>query len=75
MLFRSGKDALVQGAIDGTRAFFESLGMPTRLRAFGIDPEDAAARISQRCRERNATFGEHGDIGPDLVADLMRRAG
>jgi NADP-dependent alcohol dehydrogenase len=64
--------ASAEAAIAKTEAFFNSLGMPTRLGPCGISAEEAAAKISARFAERKAVFGEHGDIGPDAAAAILR---
>ena len=64
--------ASAEAAIEKTEAFFNSIGMPTRLRAYNIAAEEAAAKISGRFAERKATFGEHGDIGPAAAAAILR---
>ena len=61
-----------QTAIDRTEAFFHSLGMPTRLRDFGIDAEDAARKVSERFASRKSAFGEQGDIGAEAAAQILR---
>ncbi|MBN2452484.1 MAG: iron-containing alcohol dehydrogenase [Lentisphaeria bacterium] len=71
----TSRETLVDRAIGETRTFFESLGMPTRLTDFGVDPEDAARQLGNRCRQRGATYGEHDDIGPEEIAQLMRLCG
>ena len=64
--------ASAEAAIEKTEVFFNSIGMPTRLRAYNIAAEEAAAKISGRFAERKATFGEHGDIGPAAAAAILR---
>ncbi|OHE74939.1 MAG: aldehyde reductase [Verrucomicrobia bacterium GWF2_62_7] len=61
-----------EAAVAKTEAFFNSLGMPTRLGAYKISAEEAAAKVSARFAEREVTFGEHGDIGPDAAAAILR---
>jgi len=61
-----------EAAIAKTEAFFNSLGMPTRLNAYKISAEEAAAKVSARFAERKVTFGEHGDIGPDAASAILR---
>lgn len=59
-------------AIARSEAFFHTLGMPTRLRDYGIAAEEAAVRIAARFTERGSRFGEHQDIGPEQVAEILR---
>jgi NADP-dependent alcohol dehydrogenase len=68
----NGKRARMSEAIEKTAAFFQSLGMPTTLTAYGIDPEEAALKVSQRFTERGTVMGEHNDIKPEDVANILR---
>ncbi len=62
-------------AIDRTEAFFETLGVPTRLSAYGIDAKEAASRIRARFEARGTRLGEDGSISPaDVEAILLSRA-
>ena len=58
-------------AIARTEAFFNSLGMPTRLKDYHISAEDAAAKVSTRFAERKVAFSEHGDIGHAAVTTIL----
>lgn len=62
-------------AILRTEAFFEGLGVPTRLPAYGIDAQEAANRISARFAERGTVHGEHKDLGPAEVRDILLSRG
>jgi len=66
-----GETAAIEKGIAATRDFFESLGMPTRLEAYGIAPADAAKRVSQRFRDRRARLGEAQNLDPDQVARIL----
>ena len=66
--------AASEEAISKVTAFFHTLGMPTRLRDFAIDAEDAAQRIEARLAVRDAVFGEHKDVTPERVAAILRLA-
>ena len=61
-----------KAAVDKTEAFFHSLNMPTRLKAFGIDAEDAARKVGERFPSRKSAFGEQGDITADAAAKILR---
>ena len=61
-----------KAAIDKTEAFFHSLAMPTRLKDFGIEAEDAARKVSERFASRKSAFGEQGDISADAVVQILR---
>jgi NADP-dependent alcohol dehydrogenase len=61
----------VNQTIEATAAFFHSLGMPTTLTAYGIDPEEAAQKVQARVEKHQWVFGEHKDItGKDAAAIL-----
>lgn len=61
----------IDQAIAATRKFFESLGMPTHLAAYNINPADAAAKLRDRFTSRNSKLGEHGTITPDHIAQIL----
>lgn len=68
---QSHKDRIDQ-AIERTSAFFQSLGMPTTLTAYGIDPDEAAEKVRMRFEQRGSKLGERGDILPEDVAAILR---
>ena len=63
---------LVRQAIDRMVSFFSRLNMPTTLTAFRIDPDEAAERVRARFEKRGTVLGEHKDITPDKVAEIIR---
>jgi NADP-dependent alcohol dehydrogenase len=68
------EDARIDAAIEKTRRFYESIGIPTRLSAYGVTV-DVAPQVAQRLAKRGLTgLGEHGDITPDAVEAILRRA-
>jgi NADP-dependent alcohol dehydrogenase len=67
----AGEDALATAAIDKTEAFFQSLGVKTRLRDYGIDG-DVAEVVAARLDRRGAKLGEHRDLGRREVAEILR---
>lgn len=70
--FLEGEDRWVASqAIDRTEAFFESMGVPTRLSCYGIDAKEAASRIRARFEERDAKMGENGLLGPADVEEII----
>jgi NADP-dependent alcohol dehydrogenase len=56
-------------AVEKTKQFLHTLGMPTQLNDYGINPDEAAQKISQRFAERGWKLGEHQDI---LAEDVRR---
>ncbi|MEA4811584.1 MAG: iron-containing alcohol dehydrogenase [Anaerolineaceae bacterium] len=70
---KSGSSAeKVDQAIVATSKFFHSLGMPTTLTAYNIDPEEAASIIEHRLNKRGWVAGEHEDITPQDAAAIIR---
>jgi NADP-dependent alcohol dehydrogenase len=66
------EDAAIERGIAHMVAFFESLGMPTKLAAYGISAAEAAAKVAERFTRRGVKFGEHGDLTPPRVAEVLR---
>ena len=62
----------IDQTIEATSAFFHSLGMPTTLTAYGIDPEEAAQKVQARMEAHGWTFGEHNDIDGKAAAEILR---
>jgi NADP-dependent alcohol dehydrogenase len=61
------EDQRIALAIEKTRAFFESLGVKTRLSAYGI-PADAIDGLVSRLQEQGMTqIGEHNDVTLDVA--------
>ena len=55
-------DARIDHAIERTRTFFESLGVKTKLSAYGIST-DAVSALTEQLKQHNfVVLGEHGDI-------------
>ena len=63
---------LILAGLDNMCEFFHQNDMPTRLVDYDIDPDDAAEKIEARFTERDASFGEHNDIGPVQAAEILR---
>ncbi len=61
-----------EDAIRKTEMFFDSIGMPVRLSAYGVPAEEAAAEIRRRFREQGVAYGENGDIDGDAAAEIVR---
>lgn len=68
------EDTRISGAIERTRAFFEALGVHTRLSAYGIAP-DVATTVARRLEVRGGThLGERREIGPREVEEILLAA-
>lgn len=62
----------IDRTIEATSAFFHSLGMPTSLTAYDIDPDEAAEKVAERIDNRGWKLGEHHDITGKDVAAILR---
>ncbi|WP_283148078.1 iron-containing alcohol dehydrogenase [Silvimonas soli] len=63
-------------AIEATADFFERMGVPVHLGAYGIDPDQAATRVQEQLiRHGRADLGEHGRLSPADCAAIVRAAG
>ncbi len=56
------EDERIDAAIERTRAFFESLGVRTYLRDYGIGAEAVPALLAQLERHQMTALGEHQDV-------------
>lgn len=65
-------DETASGAIEKIEGFFNSIGMKTRLADYGIDPEEAAAKVRERFNSRNTKIGERGFIEANATYDILR---
>lgn len=61
----AARDAAVCAAIDRLQAFFARIGMPTSLRAFGLDPACIDRLLPGLEKSRGRTFGAFKTLGPD----------
>ena len=61
----------VDAAIVATEQFFHRIGMPTTLADYKIEAESAAERIAERMAARNNKIGEHADILPQDVRQIV----
>jgi len=67
------EDSRIDEAIERTREFFESGGIPTRLSAYGIGAEAVPAIVQQLRAHGMTALGEHGDITPEVAARILER--
>lgn len=63
-------DELVEGAIQKTIDFYESLGIPTKASAYGIGQE-TIDKIVKRFKDGKVVLGERGDITPTVVGEIL----
>jgi NADP-dependent alcohol dehydrogenase len=65
------EDEKIEQAIERTRAFFESVGVKTHLKDYGVAPE-VVRSVSKRLAARGWTaLGERKDIGPKEVEAIL----
>jgi len=61
-------------AIERTRAFFESLGVKTRLKDYGIGESDIAGIVAALETHGMTRLGEHKDITLQVARQILQRA-
>ena len=65
------EDEKIDQAIQKTRTFFESVGVKTHLKDYGVAP-DVVESVSNRLAARGwTTLGERQDIGPKEVEAIL----
>lgn len=64
-------DERITAAIESTRNFFESLGIPTRLSAYGVGADAIDALIEQLQAHGMTKLGEYGDITPEVSRRVL----
>lgn len=60
-------------AIVKTEEFFNSIGMPTKLSHYGIDPQEAASMVKERFEKRGTLLGEDLKVTPQMVCDVLKK--
>jgi len=65
------EDERIDAAIDRTRAFFESVGIPTRLSAYGIGAEAIEPLVAQLEAHGMVALGEHRDVTPAVSRRIL----
>ncbi len=65
-------EASIDGAILKTREFFESLGVPTRLGAYGLGEADIRPVIDSLEAQGMTALGETGDLTLEHVEAILR---
>lgn len=73
-LHHQDEERLIDETISHTRAFFEQMGVPTRMSDYGI-PADAVDKLVDHLQHNHLVkIGEHGDITPEVVRTILRAA-
>ena len=62
----------IDRTIEALAAFFHSLGMPTTLTAYGLDPDKVAEEVQAHLEAGGFTRGEHRDVTPADAAAILR---
>jgi NADP-dependent alcohol dehydrogenase len=65
-----GDGEAIEAAIARTEAFFQSVGVATRLGDYGLTPADCQV-VVDRFRKRGTRLGERQAIGADEVAEIL----
>ncbi|MFN3197193.1 MAG: iron-containing alcohol dehydrogenase [Bradymonadia bacterium] len=68
------EDTARHEAIDRTRRFFESLGVPTRLSAYDIDASAIDALVGRLEAHGMVALSERGDITPAISREILALA-
>ena len=68
----SGAETLrIDAAIERTRTFFETMGLPTRFADCGIKNVDADRVVELLAEHGLATMGESGDVTPGTIREIL----
>ncbi|WP_295956496.1 iron-containing alcohol dehydrogenase [Rhodoferax sp.] len=68
------EDERITATIVATRDFFERMGIPTRLSAYGLGAEAIDVLIAQLTEHGMTRLGEHGDITPEVSRRVLQAA-
>ncbi len=66
------EESRIDTAIQRTREFFESVGIPTRLSAYGVGADSIPALVAKLQEHGMTALGEHGDITPEVAEQILR---
>lgn len=73
-LTHSDENALITAAITATAQFFESLGVPTHLSAYGIPATAVAPLLQQLAKHHAQPLGERQDITAERLQQILHLA-
>jgi NADP-dependent alcohol dehydrogenase len=68
------EERLIDETINHTRAFFEHMGLPTRLADYGIKADAVEKLVAKLVANGMLRLGEHGDITPDVSRQILHEA-
>ena len=68
-------DEKAKAAIQKTEAFYQSLGIKTRLRDYTDEYEGFSQKVAKSLTDHGLlTLGEHRDITPEVAAEIVEMA-
>ncbi len=67
-------EVLIDQTIAATRDFFERMGVPTRLRDYGVPETSVDVLVAQLVQHNYVKLGEHGDITPEVSRAILLAA-
>lgn len=73
-LREGSESARIDGAIEATRAFFETMGVPTRFSGYGIDGSQIGEVVAKLDEHGMTALGEHGDVSLDVSRKVLEAA-
>lgn len=73
-LQHADEERLIDEAISHTRAFFEQMGVPTRLADYGIKAEAVDVLVNKLEQHQLLKLGEHGDITLSVSRKILQAA-
>lgn len=73
-LQHNDEERLIDETIAHTRAFFEQMGVPTRMADYGIKADAVDALVAKLEQHRMFKLGEHGDITLDVSRQILTAA-
>lgn len=73
-LQHADEERLIDDAISYTRAFFEQMGVPTRLADYGIKAEAVDELVNKLEQHHLLKLGEHGDITLEVSRKILQAA-
>ena len=68
------KEEKANKAIAKTREFFESLGVSTHLKDYGLGEEAVDKIVNQLEAHSMTQLGEKGDVTPEVAREILTRA-
>lgn len=71
---QGSEDEIIIQTIEKTEAFFQSLGMKTRLSDYGIGEKDIPALVKALESHGMTALSETGDVTPDVSTQILKAA-